>query len=295
MSNSGKVLKINRNEISKRLKINGLNVRSEALSLMESELLNGYPNYQSIDEFISLITNILVINCDTNWFIIDAKTAQKAIDILRESRICKTVDNQLLVKNVLTDCDNHSITNNYLHHFHQLFESLNKHKLFAQSNHKLTKIDDLITSSHDLNCIVFGFLFKDSTKISRYLIEDSSGRVPVVFTEETQWRDDIMVENSFVLIEGNYDSQEDCLHVNEIGLTPPTDINTTINVSNGLSRLGRMIVIISDIHLNDEKTINKLKALFTGYNSMVPIPDCFLFVGDFLSKQCTDVSDFKGL
>jgi len=294
MSKSAKVLKISRQEISKRLQINGLQARSEALSIIESELLHGYPPYQSIDQFISLLSQVLLMKCDTNWFIIDADIAHKAIDYLRESRICNTADNQLLVKNVMTSSGESQ--KNYLNHLNQLQKHLMKHKLFSGLQYKLTPIDSLITSTDEsINCIVFGFLFKDPSKISQYLIEDSSGKVPVAFTEDTQWRDSVIVENSFVLIEGTYYSEKDCLYVDTIGLSPPININSSEDESNSCERVGRMIVILSDIHLDDSTTVEKLKVLLTGYNSMVPIPDCFIFVGDFVSKECSDVSDFKGL
>ena len=289
-----KVLKINRKELQKRLEINGLNVKLSAISLMESELFNAFPSYPSVDHFVHQFLQILVTNHKLDSFLIDSQIAEQVIEEMREKRITRTADNQLIVKNVINSSNT---SKSYLQHLIQLSKHLKKHPVFQSKSFKLTKIDSLITSTElSIDCIVFGFLMKDSSKINDFLIEDNSGRVPLEFTEETQFRDSLIVENSFVLIEGTYNSSKDCLRVEGIGHSPPIDLNSIIEMSNSIERSGRMIVIISDIHLDDSKTLDKLQTLLTGYDSMVPpIPDSFIFVGDFLSKPTTDVSYFKGI
>ncbi|CAG2175999.1 unnamed protein product [Oppiella nova] len=228
-------------------------------------------------------------------FLVDADTTQEVINELRDRRITTTTDNQLIVKNVANDGNNGNKSKTFLKHLIQLRQHLQRHPIFDTKNFKLTEIDSLITSSKEtIECLVFGFLMKNSSKINEFLIEDNSGRVPVVFTDETQFRDSLAVENSFVLIEGTYDSPKDCLYVDSIGQSPPIDLSSTLEVSNSLQRTGRMLVVVSDVHLDDENTLDKLKTLLTGYDSMVPIPDAFVFVGDFMSKPCDEVSDLKG-
>ena len=290
-----KVLRISRKDMQKRLQISGLNVLSSALSLMESEVLNAYPSYDSIDDFIKQFIDIVVNEHKLDSFIIDSKIAQQVIDQLRERRVSRTSDNEFLVKNVVKS-DARKANKTYLQHFKQLYKHLEKHPIFQKSkNFKVTKIDSLITSEEEaIDCIVFGFLYKDSSKINEFVVEDDSGKVPLVFTDETQFRDSLIIENSFVLIEGTYSSSKDTLFVEGVGHSPPIDLNSTIEASNSLQRVGRMLVVISDIHLDDNNTLDKLQTLFTGYNSMVPIPDSFIFVGDFMSKPFEDISDFKG-
>ena len=290
-----KVVRISRKELQKRVQISGLNVLSSALTLMESEVLNAYPSYDSIDDFIKQFLDIVVNEHKLDSFMIDSKTAQQVIDELRERRVSRTADNEFLVKNVVISSDTRKANNTYLQHFKQLYKHLERHHIFHTNNFKLTKIDSLITSDEEtIDCIVFGFIFKDSSKINEFMIEDDSGKVPLVFTDETQFRDSLILENSFVLIEGIYSSSKDTLLVESIGQSPPIDLNSTIDSSNRLQRIGRMLVIISDIHLDDDKTLDKMQTLLTGYNSMVPIPDSFIFVGDFLSKPYEEVSHFKG-
>ncbi|CAG2101249.1 unnamed protein product [Medioppia subpectinata] len=257
--------------------------------------LSRFPPYESCDQFIRQFIHHLMIGHKLAECLVDAQTARLVVQEMRDKRITRTVDDsQLVVKNVADD-DNHSKkSKSYLRHLTQLRQHLEKHPVFNSKNFRLTPIDSLITTSDEsVDCIVFGFLVKNASKINELVVEDNTGRVPLVFTDDTQFRDALVVENSFVIIEGTYDSPKDCLYVESIGQSPPIDLSSAVEVSDGLQRIGRMLVVISDIHLDDENTLDKLKTLLTGYDSMVPIPDAFLFVGDFMSKPCDEVSDFK--
>ena len=293
-----KVLKISRKELQRRAEISGLQLMSAALDLMETEVVNAFPSYESIDDFLKHFIRVLMTDRRPDSYLIDAQTAQKTIDKLREQRVSRTTDNQLVVKNVVNSEDNNRQikSKKYLQHLIQLSKHLEKHPIFHSKNFKLTKIDSLIISSDEsIDCIVFGFLMKDPSKINEFVVEDNTGKVPLVFTDETQFRNDLIIENSFVLIEGSYDSSRDVLEVDAIGLPPPIDLKSTIEISNNLPRLGRMVVVLSDIHLDDNQTLEKLQTLLTGYESTVPVPDVFILVGDFLSRPCEEVSQFKGI
>lgn len=292
-----KVLKISRKELQRRAEIMGLQLMSSALSLMETEVVNAFPSYDSIDDFLKQFIQVLMTDRKPDSYLVDGPTAQQTIDLLREQRVSRTTDDQLVVKNVVNseDFNPSGKTKKYLEHLNQLLKHLEKHPIFQSKNFKLTKIDSLLVISSDesIDCIVFGFLMKDPSKINEFVVEDNTGRVPLVFTNETQFRNALIIENSFVIIEGSYDSHKDVLEVESIGLPPPIDLKSTVDVSNGLQRMGRMIVVLSDIHLDDDNSLDKLHTMLTGYESTVPIPDVFIFVGDFLSEPYTDVSQFK--
>lgn len=307
MSKASKVVKVSRHEIHKKFQLNGFNLKrsalkyvylylliiylfSDAITMMESEYLNGYPPYQSLDEFIKEISKILMLKCKTDSFIIDSNTAQSAVDHIKQMKLGQPYDQSLVVKNVFCETENKS--GKHLHHYMTLFKNVGKHPVF-QREFKLNQIDQLITSDVSLDCIVLGFLRKDHSKLAANLIlEDATGQVPISFTSDTQYRDKLIVENSFVLVEGNYQTEEDNLYVNSIGLPPISSSNSEQNEP--IQHEGRMIVILHDVNLDDESTVRKLKILLTGYNSNDPVPDCFIFIGDFLFDKNTNQEDFKG-
>ncbi|XP_054154381.1 DNA polymerase epsilon subunit 2-like [Oppia nitens] len=289
-----RVLRISRQEVLKRTQISGLHLMSEAVSVIQNELVTAFPPFASIDEFIKLFIDILVKDYKLNSILVDKQIAQQVIDEIRERRITSGTGNELVVKNVVKSEDN--VKKTYLKHLSLLRQHLEKHPIFQSREFTLSPIDNLITLDKDLEveCIVYGFLYKDKTKIdSEFYIEDNTGKVPIVFSEDTQFKDDLIPSNSFVLVEGSYDSAKDTLFADSVGHTSPANLQENIDLSNSLERVGRMVVVVSDIHLDDKQTLDKLKTMLTGYDSMVPIPDLFIFVGPFVSQTCQDITIFK--
>lgn len=48
--------------------------------------------------------------------------------------------------------------------------------------------------------------------------------------------------------------------------------------------MDRLIIILSDIHIDKPAAREKLRALLEGYAMMEPPPSCFVFLGNFFSQ-----------
>eukprot|EP01052_Picozoa_sp_SAG31_P050484 SAG31_NODE_11540_length_1019_cov_1.177174_1_plen_217_part_01 len=49
--------------------------------------------------------------------------------------------------------------------------------------------------------------------------------------------------------------------------------------------LDRLLIILSDIHLDQPSTQEKLRTMLEGYSMMEPPPSCFVFLGNFFSQS----------
>lgn len=301
MSSNAAVININRSDLFKRLQINGLNVRVDALSVLEAELQHANPPYDSIDDFISQLCSVLMKISIENY-LIDAEIAQKAVDLLQKERNHTdmnqaTISKSVLIKNV--NADKQTLCINFKSQYNKLLKSLKQLPAFEGGKFHLTSIDELNTydSSIELKCILFALIRKDPSRIMQYLLEDPTGKVPVTFNNDvTNWREFTTFENGIYLIEGSYDGKEDIFAISSIGLPPPI-ANTLPDRSDNTilddDQSDSMIIVLSDIHLDDSNTIKALKSLFLGYNSLANVPEMFVLIGNFVSKP-VDQFEFKG-
>jgi len=181
---------------------------------------------------------------------------------------------------------------------HDLFNpshaSAGKSKTF-----QLKAVEYLLGTTNRLDeVIVLGMI----TQLSHgtYHLEDPSGVVQLDLTE-TKFHTGLYTENCFVLAEGWYD--DNVFHVLALGFPPAEESSTTrayfgninffggpsetsLKASTALSEIetnnpDAMFVFLSDVWLDNENVMNKLRRLFSGFNSMPPT--AFVLFGNFLS------------
>ena len=133
-----------------------------------------------------------------------------------------------------------------------------------------------------------------------YDLEDPSGVVPLDLSE-TKFHTGLYTESCFALAEGWYD--DNVFHVLALGFPPAEPSATTrayfgnINFFGGSSETSlkhnktlaemesnnpdAMFVFLSDVWLDQVNVVDRLRKLFSGYNSMPP--SVFVLCGNFLS------------
>jgi DNA polymerase epsilon subunit 2 len=146
--------------------------------------------------------------------------------------------------------------------------------------------------------IVLGMLVQ--LKEGKFHLEDPSGIVEIDITQCT-FHSGLFVESSIVLAEGIYTDK--VFRVSAIGFPPiePAAASSkyfgNINLFGGPSSIsakssvkfqvmldetpGAMIVVISDLFLDEPKVMEKLPLLFAGYSDCPPV--AFVFMGNFSS------------
>jgi len=195
----------------------------------------------------------------------------------------------------------------YQDRFSMLHQRTARHDLFnnTTSGNTTTKrfqlkaVEFLLGTTNRLDdVIVLGMV----TQLSHgtYYLEDPSGVVQLDLTE-TKFHTGLYTENCFVLAEGWYD--DNIFHVLALGFPPAEPSNTTrayfgnVNFFGGPSETSlktstvladmevnnpdAMFVFLSDVWLDKVSVTERLRRLFTGYNSMPPT--AFVFCGNFLS------------
>ena len=85
MATNEAVVKISRGELNRRLEINGLSVRNDAVAILEGELKHGSPPYSSVAHFIHQLLDV-IYTMPTETTLIDADFAQQAVQLLRDKR-----------------------------------------------------------------------------------------------------------------------------------------------------------------------------------------------------------------
>ncbi|KAH9406861.1 DNA polymerase epsilon subunit 2 [Tyrophagus putrescentiae] len=288
-----KVINTNRSELSRRLALSGLQIRSNALTLFEAELGHGVPPYQSVDDFIGQLTDILLTKISTESMVIGPELATQAVDALREHRRLAVSSSQL-ADSADRRLGTRTTAKAFAGHYNQLLAALKRLPAIESGQFRLTAIDELNTydSSVELPCIVYALLRKDPSRISEYLLEDPTGKVPVAFSREaTTYREWATFENGIYLVEGVYDAVRDAVLVKSIGLPPPIasmlpeSASEEEQQSSNSSRGESMVVVIADIHLDNARTIEALKYLFAGYCKLDQVPEVFVLMGDFTESR----------
>lgn len=142
-----------------------------------------------------------------------------------------------------------------------------------------------------LPCHVFGFMGRDRSKLRQYWLEDDSGRVELTWATNVQRRSVLLLENTFVLVEGVYHSLANQLLVERIGYLPPAVVYpqsmiepSPIDSTAANQSEANMFVLLRDVHLDKREVLSKLQILFAGFDAVNPTPHFFVMIGPFASR-----------
>ena len=192
-----------------------------------------------------------------------------------------------------------------------LLQTTMRHELFTppalgqpgqSSKFQLRSVEYLLSSSGlPDKLIVLGMLTQ--LKEGRFHLEDPTGAVELDLSESV-FHTGLFVESSLVLAEGLYDDK--IFHVSAIGFPPCEPSLTTRNYFGNINFFGgpssicakasvklqamlaehkdAMFVFLSDLHLEDQRVMAKLRTLFTGYSDSPPT--AFVFMGNFSKDPC---------
>jgi DNA polymerase epsilon subunit 2 len=193
-----------------------------------------------------------------------------------------------------------------------LWQRTNRHELFSTSEsldgkqanekYKLSKVEILLSTSKPLEVVVLGYLTQLTE--GKFHIEDPTGTVELDLSK-AKFHSGLFCEGCFVLADGQY--VDGVLRVNGIGFPPPESASNsrayfgTANTWGGPSKtllkysprlaeiekanVSDTIAFLSDCWLDNLTVMDKLKALFLGYNECPPI--AIVLMGPF-SKRTED-------
>ena len=179
----------------------------------------------------------------------------------------------------------------------------------SSSKFQLRSVEYLLSSSGlPDKTIVLGMLTQ--LKEGKFHLEDPTGTVELDLSQ-CVFHTGLFVENSLVLAEGMYDDK--VFHVNAVGFPPPETSTDTMNYFGNINFFGgplsicakssvklqamlkehkdAMFIFISDVHLDDQKVMDKLATLFTGYSDAPPT--AFVLMGNFSSTPYGSFRDQK--
>lgn len=150
--------------------------------------------------------------------------------------------------------------------------------------------------------LLFGLLCTSSD--GRYALEDADGMVGLDLQDAVPG-EGIFTEGAMILVEGEY-TDEERIHASAIG-HPPSEIRETARLLCGgvdfdgtggvtaqeakalrvheQSHSSLSFVFISELHLDDEKTMRNFGSMLHGYVDADFIPFCFVLCGSFISSQ----------
>ncbi|KAI5740833.1 hypothetical protein M8J76_007733 [Diaphorina citri] len=180
---------------------------------------------------------------------------------------------------------------------HSLFNNINPNA----DSVKLDWVEYLMSLTNvNHKTVVLGMI--SQLKENRYFLEDPTGIVQLDLSQ-TSYHPGLYTENCIVLVEGHYKDQ--ILHVDALGFPPPeASKNSRLYFGNqniwggpspvslkSVNRMTKMeknnenamIVILSDVHLDNDKVMDRLRKLFSGF-SQCP-PTAIILMGEFLSVQ----------
>ncbi len=172
---------------------------------------------------------------------------------------------------------------------------------------KITPIEGLLGSSGDK--ILLGIIVQ--VEEGHYYLEDPTAQIQMDLSQAEFLSDGYMTEHSICLVEGEmvdgvlsvkkighplYETRKEA--IDAIGLQN-SDIFGAIPTISELGRLQKeeenhwedgMFVILSDVHLDDSKVLEKLEKLFKGFSTFDILP-VFIFLGDFSSRYPSAVTE----
>lgn len=189
-----------------------------------------------------------------------------------------------------------------------LFQRMSRSALFApppvnspdQEYYEITHIEALI--GRPGTKLIFGMLTQMVE--GKWFIEDTNSHVEISL-ENADLTTGLFVENCMVLAQGEL--VDEVFYVSTLGLPPPESREETLNTFPQLEEFGLemstdskkerearkkrlmdehaedMIVILSDVHLDNPQVMTQLHTLFTGYHPSRP--PLFVFCGSFTSRE----------
>ncbi|KAJ2790405.1 DNA-directed DNA polymerase epsilon, subunit B [Coemansia linderi] len=162
--------------------------------------------------------------------------------------------------------------------------------------YKLSTIDSLQGREGE-HFLIFGMLAQ--LEEGKMFLEDKAGSIELDFSKAKS-ANGLFTESCFVLVDGYVEDGK--LRVEEIGLPPPEAREKTraafpnVNLFGGQPSLrtdaqlraievanDNGIIILSDVWLDRQETMDALGTLFEGFSHSTP-PIAFIFIGDFSSK-----------
>ncbi|KAJ8500607.1 hypothetical protein OPV22_011159 [Ensete ventricosum] len=139
----------------------------------------------------------------------------------------------------------------------------------------------------------------------QFYLEDLSAAVPIDLSN-SKITSGFFVENTVVVVEGELLSNG-IFQVNTCGFPPLEDRETSLSLLMGLDffsgevlsteenfrllglekkAVNDMFVVLSDVWLDNEETMEKLAVVFDGYESVEVVPSLFILMGNFCSRSC---------
>lgn len=315
-------------ELKKLIQLYGLSACRESLIIL-ADHLNNSVNYESIDEFLRKLTDVITFEFRPDSSIIDPDLAYKVTQKLTKVNKLATDENHVVdVENIETspptevlvniknvqyepikknkDETKQSSTgdlasvlkkykdkfdrNHFDVHYNYLYNKLTALPIFS-GDVKLVKLNTLTASSQpSIRCVCMGLLIKDTSKIDLYSLIDSSCTVPVKITPETKFRNRLAYANCIFIVEGVYINPDDILFAANIGL-PPVLLDPIPNKALACSS-DKLTIIVKEPFLDDEDVCEALQMLFNGYNSLEEPPLLFILIGNFTREPC-DIEQFR--
>uniref|UniRef100_A0A6G1SIH8 DNA polymerase II subunit 2 n=1 Tax=Aceria tosichella TaxID=561515 RepID=A0A6G1SIH8_9ACAR len=301
----------NRQRLSKLLQLHGYSACREALIILVDHFTNSN-KYESHEDFVSKLNHVITFETQTENSIIDSDLAYLVIKKLNKNDVVdlETDDDAavaplvITVKNVEFQQEpvggdhkhsnskpvTSSRANDFNIHYNFLLKRLESLPVFKDN--PITSLSTLNGSSQPtIRCICFGLLIKDISKINAYLLIDSTGRVPVRISPDTNFRNRLAYTNCIVIVEGVYANPDDLLYAANIGL-PPVLLDP-LQDKQLACQDDKLIVILRELYMDDEDVCKYVDMLFTGYNSMEDPPSVFILIGDFTRKHYPIASEFR--
>lgn len=204
-----------------------------------------------------------------------------------------------------------------LDRYTMLWQRTNRHDLFsapipgtanAAKKFQLRKIETLLSSSSLKEIVVLGLLSQLTE--NKFHIEDPTGSVPIDLSH-VQYHSGFFCEGCFVLVEGSY--ADGILKATGMGFPPVEPASSSRAYFSSLNTWGgrsksllknsprlmeieaaeteATIVFLADCWLDDPIVLEKLQALFIGYNECPPI--AIILMGPFL-KNVSNPFQLKG-
>jgi hypothetical protein len=302
-----------RQRLAKLLQLHGYSACREALVLLTDHFTSS-TKYESHEDFVSKLNHIITFETDAGSSIIDAELAYLIIKKLKQNDVVELNEDGeqpvaplvIKVKNVEFQQEPTAVggehhakaksnatargANDFNIHYNFLLKRLQALPIFKE--HSITSLSTLNSSSQPtIRCICFGLLVKDLSKINGYMLIDSTGRVPVRISPETNFRNKLAYTNCIVIVEGVYANPDDLLYAANIGL-PPVLVDP-LQDKQLASHDEKMIVILRELYMDDEDVCRHVDMLFTGYNSLEDPPAVFILIGDFTRQHFKVASEFR--
>jgi hypothetical protein len=277
--------------------------------VLEGEFVGASPPYDSPEEFIRRVTALVVSEFASDTPLIDRQLADQIVKRLQQESGRRQVSHDLRVRNVtVAPVDESSSTpkkatdgggdkasqNGQCRLLRSRLDAfLAKMKETSESASQSFDLMSVLqlqnTYRGSLPCHVFGYMGRDRAKVRQFWLEDDSGRVELSWATNVQRRSVVLLENTFVLVEGVYHSLANQLLVERIGYLPPAVVypqsmlEPSLPVTSDHSE-ANMFVLLRDVHLDRREVLSKLQILFAGFDAVSPTPHFFVLVGPFSSR-----------